>query len=153
MSITLGTRSLQRLEGVHPDLVRVIKRAAMLATPEQDFTVLEGVRSRDAMAANYGKGRTAAQCLAKGVPAACAQPSLAKVTWLNDPYKSNHGVHADGFGHAVDLAPFPIDWKDLKRFKAMGALLKSAAQQEGVAVVYGGDWAQADWPHIELVKV
>lgn len=149
--ITLGARSLANLSGVHPDLIRVIKRAAILADPEQDFTILEGVRSRQQMASNYGKGRTAAECIAKGVDPKYAQPKLAKVTWLNDPYKSNHGVHADGLGHAVDCAPWPIDWNDLDRFKAMGALIKSAAHQEGVAIVYGGDWASSkDWPHVEL---
>ncbi len=42
MTFVLGNRSLQTLIGVHPDLVRVVKRAIEL-TPV-DFTVLEGVR-------------------------------------------------------------------------------------------------------------
>ncbi len=42
MTFVLGNRSLQTLTGVHPDLVRVVKRAIEL-TPV-DFTVLEGVR-------------------------------------------------------------------------------------------------------------
>lgn len=151
--ITLGARSLAKLAGVHPDLVRVIKRAALLATPAQDFTVLEGVRSREQMCINYGKGRTAAQCEAKGVPGKYAQPALAKVTWLNNPFLSKHGVHADGFGHAVDLAPWPIDWNDAARFKALSAVMLSAAHQEGVSVVWGGSWAASpDTPHYELAS-
>ena len=43
MTIVLGQRSLSRLEGVHPDLVRVVKKAAALS--DLDFTVLEGIRS------------------------------------------------------------------------------------------------------------
>jgi peptidoglycan L-alanyl-D-glutamate endopeptidase CwlK len=43
MSIVLGQRSLSRLEGVHPDLVRVVKRAAAIS--DLDFTVLEGLRT------------------------------------------------------------------------------------------------------------
>lgn len=43
MSYTLGTRSRQRLSGVHPDLVAVVKRAIQIT--EQDFTVLEGIRN------------------------------------------------------------------------------------------------------------
>jgi peptidoglycan L-alanyl-D-glutamate endopeptidase CwlK len=39
----LGSRSLRRLTGVHPDLVKVVKLAIQY-TPI-DFTVLEGVRS------------------------------------------------------------------------------------------------------------
>ena len=43
MSYKLGTRSLQNLSGVHPDLVSVVKRAITLS--EQDFTVIEGIRN------------------------------------------------------------------------------------------------------------
>ena len=43
MSYTLGTRSSQRLSGVHPDLVAVVKRAIQIT--EQDFSVLEGIRN------------------------------------------------------------------------------------------------------------
>jgi|TARA_R110000765_G_scaffold56014_5_gene110699 peptidoglycan L-alanyl-D-glutamate endopeptidase CwlK len=43
MSYKLGTRSLQNLSGVHPDLVAVVKRAITIT--EQDFTVIEGVRN------------------------------------------------------------------------------------------------------------
>ena len=43
MSYTLGTRSRQRLSGVHPDLVAVVKRAIQIT--EQDFAVLEGIRN------------------------------------------------------------------------------------------------------------
>jgi len=42
MGYKLGTRSLQKLSGVHPDLVAVVKRAIELS--EQDFSVLEGIR-------------------------------------------------------------------------------------------------------------
>lgn len=45
---SLGARSLLRLQGVHPSLVRVVKRAIRI-TPV-DFTVLEGVRSRERQA-------------------------------------------------------------------------------------------------------
>ena len=43
MSYKLGTRSLQSLSGVHPDLVAVVKRAITIT--EQDFTVIEGIRN------------------------------------------------------------------------------------------------------------
>lgn len=149
--ITLGTRSLNNLRGVHPDLVRVIKRAASIATPAQDFTVIEGVRTREQMCVNYGKGRTAAQCVAKGVPAQYANPTLAKVTWLNNPFASNHGVKADGYGHACDIMPYPIDWNDVKRIMALVALMKDAAKAEGVAIVCGADWdTSPDLDHFEL---
>lgn len=42
MGYKLGTRSLQNLSGVHPDLVAVVKRAIEIT--DQDFTVIEGMR-------------------------------------------------------------------------------------------------------------
>jgi peptidoglycan L-alanyl-D-glutamate endopeptidase CwlK len=45
MPCRLGTRSLQSLSGVHPDLVAVVKRAIELT--EQDFSVIEGIRNID----------------------------------------------------------------------------------------------------------
>jgi len=43
MAYQLGTRSRQRLSGVHPDLVAVVKRAIQIT--EHDFAVLEGIRN------------------------------------------------------------------------------------------------------------
>ena len=43
MPYTLGSRSLQNLSGVHPDLVAVVKLA--ISKTAQDFTVLEGIRN------------------------------------------------------------------------------------------------------------
>lgn len=159
MAIVLGSRSLARLEGVHPDLVRVFKRAAAMARPEEDFTILEGVRSVEQMYINYGKGRTARECAAKGVPAKYATPRSAKVTWLSNPLMSNHRKMADGFGRAVDAAPYPIDWNDIGRFEKMALLIFRAAAAEGVVIRWGADWdgdgkfrerGETDSPHFEL---
>ena len=40
---SLGPRSIMRLKGVHPDLVKVVQHAIEITTV--DFTVLEGLRS------------------------------------------------------------------------------------------------------------
>ena len=48
MSFVLGKRSLDRLKGVHPDLVIVVKRAIQLSAI--DFTVLEGLRTKERQA-------------------------------------------------------------------------------------------------------
>ena len=160
MAIFLSQVSRKRMDGLDPRLIRVINRAAAMATKEQDFMILEGVRSTEQCYINYGKGRTAAQCTAKGVPAKYAQPKLAKVTWLNDPLSSKHRLQkATGFGAAFDAAPFPIDWNDLKRFDAMAKLFMEAARLEGVRLRWGADWdadgkfrekGEPDSPHFEL---
>lgn len=150
---------VERLDGVHPDLVRVIMRAAGMAKPGEEFFVLEGVRSKEQMMVNYGKGRTASQCEAKGVPGRYAQPKAAKVTWLSNPFMSNHRRRADGYGRAADLAPEPLDWNDTGRFDRLAALMFRAASIEGVAIRWGADWdgdgkprerGESDSPHFEL---
>lgn len=50
----LGARSLERLKGVHPDLVKVVKRALELT--EYDFSVIEGVRNIETQRAYVEKG-------------------------------------------------------------------------------------------------
>lgn len=154
MGIKFSQRSRNAMIGLHPDLVRLLNKAAELATPDEDFMVLEGPRTKEQMAINYGKGRTVAQMLGKGIPGPWAQkyarPAEAKVTWLNNPFTSNHRVHADGFGHAFDAVPYPIDWNDIARFKKMSLLFKRAAKEVGVKVAHGADWSKKDWPHVEL---
>ena len=54
----LGKKSKEKLEGVHPDLVKVVERAIEIT--EQDFTVLEGLRDieRQRELVNTGKSTT-----------------------------------------------------------------------------------------------
>lgn len=160
MAITFSERSKKNMEGLHPDLVRVLNRAAAIALNDEDFMVLEGVRSKEQMWINYGKGRNANECNAKGVPAKYAQPGVPKVTWLANPLKSNHRVWADGYGHAMDIVPFPVDWNNLKPFKNLYTLIMQAATIEKVTLRSGWDWDQdgktgeqgeTDLPHYELV--
>ena len=54
MTYALGKRSLERLVGVHPDLVRVVKRAIELT--EHDFSVIEGLRTVETQRAYVAKG-------------------------------------------------------------------------------------------------
>ena len=152
MSYKLSERSLGRLQGVHPNLVKVVKRAIEIS--KQDFMVLEGVRTKKQCMVNYGKGRTIAQCVAKGVPAQYANPRAAKVTWLNDPFASKHVS-----GKAVDLVPYPVDWNDLKKFDAIAQAMLQAAKELGVPVRWGADWdgdgkprerGESDSPHFEI---
>ena len=139
----LSERSLKSLEGVNPNLVKVVERAIELT--EQDFLVLEGVRSKEQCYINYGKGRTAAQCSAKGVPTKYAQPSLSKVTWLNNPLASKHVT-----GNAVDLVSYPINWNTISKFTTISKAMKQAAKELGVDLEWGGDWTKKDYPHFEL---
>lgn len=51
---TLGSHSLRELQGVHPDLVAVVKRAIQLTV--QDFTVHDGIRTLQEQRRNVATG-------------------------------------------------------------------------------------------------
>lgn len=56
MAYKLSARSLQRLDGVHPDLVRVVKRAIEIT--EVDFSVLETLRTPERQRELLAQGAT-----------------------------------------------------------------------------------------------
>jgi len=117
---TLGPRSKQRLRGVHPDLVKVVERAIKIT--EVDFTVLEGLRTPERQKALVEAG--ASQTL-----------------------MSRHLT-----GHAVDLGAWvdnQVDWS-WPLYHKIAAAVKDAARQEGVSIIWGGDWKMRDGPHFEL---
>ncbi len=129
MAYSLGKRSLNRLKGVHPDLVKVVKRAVELT--EQDFTVLEGLRSL----------KRQKELVAKGAS------------------KTMNSRHLTG--HAVDLAPYPVDGDfdkdgilnlhDWDQYYPIAKAMKQAADELGVPLEWGGDWKTfRDGPHYQL---
>lgn len=124
MAIILGQRSLSRLEGLHSDLVRVVKRAAAMS--DLDFTVLEGLRSLERQK----------QLIASGASS------------LKDPMRSRHVT-----GHAVDLAPMlhgEVRW-DWPLYNKLAPIIKNAAHFEKVPIEWGGDWKSfKDGPHWQL---
>ncbi|MBJ7446866.1 MAG: M15 family metallopeptidase [Brevundimonas sp.] len=157
MPYALGAQSRARLKGVHPQLVRVVERAIEISP--QDFLVLEGVRTPQRQRQLYGQGRTRQELARAGVDVSLAKPSEGKVTWT---LISNHFVKADGYGHAVDLAPYPVDWEGPTRFPKFDAIAKAmfqAARELGIGLRWGADWdrdgkprerGETDSPHFEL---
>lgn len=123
MAFHLSQRSRQRLEGVHPDLVRVVERA--IATTPIDFTVLEGrrtlARQRELVAA--GASRT-----------------------LNSRHLTGHAVDL------APLVGGKVRW-DWPLFHQLAPVIKAAAAAEGVPIRWGGDWKTfKDGPHWELPR-
>lgn len=121
MTFKLGPRSVARLKGVHPDLVKVVERAIEL-TPV-DFTVLEGLRSLERQ---------------KALVAAGASQTL----------KSRHlDGHAVDLGAWVDEQ---VDWSWPLYGKIAGAM-KAAAAELNIPIEWGGDWKKfRDGPHFQL---
>lgn len=147
MTYKLGERSLKNLEGVHPNLVKVMK-AAIVNSPI-DFTITEGVRALKRQQELYSYGRTR------------LNPDTGRMDRVTNKdgvkNKSNHQAKLDGFGHAVDLYPFflgqvQVNHKDtIKNLKLISDHIKKVAKELGIAITWGGDWKSPfDPPHFEL---
>jgi peptidoglycan L-alanyl-D-glutamate endopeptidase CwlK len=56
MTYQFSQRSLENLEGVHPDLLKVVTRA--LEVTEQDFTVIDGLRTLEEQEELFESGKS-----------------------------------------------------------------------------------------------
>lgn len=121
MGYSLGDKSRQRLQGVHPDLVKVVERAIQI-TPV-DFTVLEGLRTIQ------------------------RQQELVKAG-ASTTMKSRHLTgHAVDLGAFVDGQ---IRW-DWPLYHKISDAVKQAAGEIGIPIEWGGDWKTfKDGPHYQL---
>lgn len=130
----LSAASEGMLKGVHPDLVKVVRRAIELT--DLDFKVGEGVRTlaRQKTLVASGKSKT-----------------------LN----SRHIPGKDGLGKAVDLWVIKggtVVWTQAD-YVHLSKFVLQAAKELGVSIRWGGDWdGDSNWkeekffdgPHYEL---
>jgi len=123
----LSLRSRQRLSGVNPLLVGVVKRAIEIT--KQDFFVGEGVRSveRQKKLVASGASRT-----------------------MNSRHITGHAVdlhpHPYKGDHDVDGVPNSDDYD---AYKPIVDAMRQAADELGVDLVHGYDWGW-DAPHHEM---
>ena len=117
----LSRRSLERLQKVHPDLVRVVMRAIQLT--EVDFGVTEGVRTIEKQREYVAKGASKT---------------------MNSRHLTGHAVDLVAYVGAEVRWDWPL-------FHKIAAAMKLAAKELGVAIVCGADWKNfPDGPHFEL---
>lgn len=83
-----------------------------------DCTVLCGIRSRDAQDEAYKSGASTKE-------------------W---PHSRHNSLDDYGLSMAVDVAPYPIDWDDLPRFRLFAYYAIGMADGLGVTLRWGGDW-------------
>lgn len=50
------------------------------------------------------------------------------------------GKHTRKPSEAADVAPYPLDWNDLKRFYFLAGIVKAKALELGFRIRWGGDW-------------
>lgn len=121
MSFNLSARSRSRLVGVHPDLIKVVKRAIEI-TPT-DFMITEGLRTptRQAALVKAGASQT-----------------------LNSRHITGHAVDI------AAMVGREVRW-DWPLYPPIAAAFKQAAKELSVPIVWGGDWRSLrDGPHFEL---
>ena len=75
-----------------------------------DITVIEGLRSQERQNELVAQGKS----------------------------KTKFGKHVQG--KAVDIAPYPIDWKARDDFHYLGGWMLATANRLGYKVRWGGDW-------------
>jgi peptidoglycan L-alanyl-D-glutamate endopeptidase CwlK len=121
MAFVLGPKSLERLHGVHPDLVKVVQRAIQLTTV--DFTVIEGLRTveRQKELVAHGASKT-----------------------MKSRHITGHAVDI------APVISGEIRW-DWPLYKKIAPAMKQAAKEVGVPIEWGGDWITfKDGPHWQL---
>ncbi len=121
MSFRLSRRSLSRLVGVHPDLVKVVKRAIEI-TPV-DFTVLEGLRTKRRQLQLYQQGATRT---------------------MNSRHLTGHAVDLGAYVSGSVRWDWPLYYR-------IADAVKQAAREVSVPIEWGGDWRTfKDGPHWQL---
>ncbi len=128
--------SFSKLSTCHPDLQTLFYEVIK----HFDCTILEGYRDQVDQEKAYAAGNT-------------------KLHWP-------HGKHNSNPAMAVDVAPYPLEWKNIPRFYWFAGYVMGIAQKlkdEGKithAIRYGGDWDSdknvdnetfKDLVHFELV--
>lgn len=119
--MNLSDRSRTNLEGVHPDLVRVVERAAELGGK---FIVTEGLRTLDRQK----------QLLAAG---------------KSKTLKSRH-IRGFAVDMVAQKGEKGVSYAEAD-MKALASIVKQAAKDCGVPIEWGGDWKSfCDTPHWQL---
>ena len=57
---------------------------------------------------------------------------------------SKHLIQPDGYGHALDLAPYPVDWSDHRRFYILAGIGLGIAHEMQLPITWGGRWNPDD---------
>ena len=128
MTYKFSKRSLDNLKGVHPKLIQLM-HASIINAPV-DFVITEGVRTAIRQQELFKSGKS-------------------KCDGINT--LSKHQIRPDGYGHAVDLYPLPIDYKNKEPYILLSNHIKKIAKQLDIKISWGGDWKTfIDMPHYEL---
>lgn len=137
----LSQSSLNKLEGVHQNLVNFMKEL-ILITP-YDFKILRGVSTAEEQNKLYQQGRT--------------RPGDIVTKCDGYHLKSNHQTKFDGLGYAVDIGvivngEYKGSWKDFHYYQDIYNTAKNAGLLEKYDIEWGGNcWKSfKDAPHWQI---
>lgn len=125
-----GKRSREALESAHPTWTKIMNEVIK----HVDCSVLEGHRSQLRQNELCREGRS-------------------QLRWPNSKHNSMPSI-------AIDVVPYPIDWKDHDRLRGFAFFVKGVAASMGHKVRLGADWDGDftckdqrfhDLPHMELL--
>lgn len=123
-------RSKAKLATCHPELQHLFNEVVK----HFDCTILTGHRDKEAQNGAFNAGKS-------------------KLQWPNSKHNESPSM-------AVDVAPYPIDWNDLERFRRFVWFVRGVAAARGIEIRTGADWdgdhsitdqSFHDLPHFELV--
>lgn len=110
MTFKFSDKSKEKLSTAHPKLQELFNEVIK----HFDCTVICGHRDKEDQNAAFDTGRS-------------------KLRWP----KGNHNALPS---NALDVAPFPIDWNNSKRFYYFAGFVMGLAKKMDIDIRYGGDW-------------
>lgn len=123
--------SADRLATCDPRIQEVLNEAIK----HIDFTILCGTRGQQAQEQAFHDGKS-------------------KEHWPNSKHNKVPSL-------AVDIAPWPVNWQNLSRFRITCAFILGIAAAKGIKMRWGGDWNMnyddsdekfVDAGHLELME-
>ena len=128
-----GKRSTMQLDSCHILLRQLFRQVV----EKYDCSIIQGYRNEEAQNAAYN-----------------ATPQRSKLPWPQGKHNKSPSI-------AVDVAPYPIQWNNTKRFYHFAGYVMGIAEDLGLEIRWGGDWDRDydlddqqfnDLVHFELVE-
>lgn len=126
-----GKRSKNNLATCHQEIQRLFNEVIKY----YDCSVICGHRGKEEQDKAYNEGSS-------------------KVKWPNSKHNKIQSI-------AADVPPYPIDWKDTRRFYMFVGIVRGVAAMLGIKIRCGADWDGDmevkdqnfhDLPHFELIE-
>jgi len=107
---SFSNRSRIKLNEADPRLQKIMNEAIKI----YDFTVLTAHRGKEEQNTAYENG-------------------YSKLRYPKSKHNKKPSL-------AVDIAPFPINYKNIKSFYFLAGIIKAIAYQMNISITWGGDW-------------